>query len=323
MSADQQIECALYWRPIDTAPKDGTKILAYCPKHPDGYRVIRVTWWRRPEDGHGFIGWGEFNMQYWPPTHWMPLPKPPGEERVSGFQMNVLDLFSGIGGFSLGLERAGMRTVAFCDSDPFCRRVLAKHWPDIPCYDDVHAVPPLPYQVLCGGPPCQRTSLAAAVSGKRTGETLWPAMFAIVQRDRPEWIIVEQPPGNARWEATVAGDLARAGYHAERLKRSARDCGAPHIRWRVLFVANAVRERCETVARLAQSSASQAVAWPAPPRGAWRTPGAGDRGMDDGLSAWVDRLRTLGNTVMPQVAETIGRAIVATDYGPSPGCNNT
>ena len=52
-------------------------------------------------------------------------------------RLRLLDLFSGIGGFSLGLERAGMKTVAFCEIDPFCRRVLAKHWPDVPCHDDI------------------------------------------------------------------------------------------------------------------------------------------------------------------------------------------
>jgi hypothetical protein len=65
------------WQPIETAPKDGTRILAYCPNHPDVGSITRVTWWRQAKDGHGFIGWGEFNEQYWPPTHWMPLPAPP------------------------------------------------------------------------------------------------------------------------------------------------------------------------------------------------------------------------------------------------------
>ncbi len=241
--------------------------------------------------------------------------------------MNVLDLFSGIGGFSLGLERAGMRTVAFCEIDPFCRRVLAKHWPHVPCYEDVRyltavrlaanaASGDIQIDVLCGGPPCQRTSVAAAISGQRTGETLWPEQLRLVEEVRPQWIVVEQPPGNAEWEATVTGDLARAGYHAERLQRSARDCGAPHERRRVLIVANPVRERCEAVARLAGSSKASPLAWAPPPRGTWCAPRTRDHRVDDGLSAWVDRVRTLGNTVMPQVAETIGRAMMFTN-GPS------
>jgi hypothetical protein len=78
----------------------------------------------------------------------------------------------------------------------------------------------------------------------------------------------------------------------------------------VFFVAHALRERCEAVARLAGSPETPAEPWPAPPRGTWRTPGAGDRGVDDGFSAWVDRLRVLGNAVVPQVGERIGRAMM-------------
>jgi DNA (cytosine-5)-methyltransferase 1 len=91
--------------------------------------------------------------------------------------MNVLDLFSGIGGFSLGLERAGMRTVAFCEIDPFCQQVLAKHWPAVPCYEDVRsltaervaanaATGDIHIDVICGGFPCQDISLAGEGAGR-------------------------------------------------------------------------------------------------------------------------------------------------------------
>lgn len=227
--------------------------------------------------------------------------------------MKVLDLFSGIGGFSLGLERAGMRTIAFCEPEPFCRCVLFKHWPDARIEHDVRYLRTSRYSfdVLCGGPPCQHTSVAAAIHGTRTGETLWPEMLRVADEGRPQWIIVEQPPGNAAWESAVASDLARIGYHVSRLQRSARARGAPHQRRRVFFVANTVRERCEEVARLADASAPERIEWPAPPRGAWRAPGSGDRRMDDGVSDWVDRLKALGNSVVPHVAEQIGRAILA------------
>src|SRR5690348_7916174 len=90
--------------------------------------------------------------------------------------MRLLDLFSGIGGMSLGFERAGFRTVAFCEIDPKCRRVIAKHWPNVPCYIDARTMVSYECDVVAGGPPCQRTSVAAAIHGKRTGETLWPTM---------------------------------------------------------------------------------------------------------------------------------------------------
>jgi len=69
------------WQDISTAPKDGTKILAYSPSGPGRLNrgVIAITWWRRPEDREGYTGWGEFNTAHWPATHWMPLPAPPKE----------------------------------------------------------------------------------------------------------------------------------------------------------------------------------------------------------------------------------------------------
>lgn len=70
------------WQPIETAPEDGTKILAYSPRAPGS--KIRVTWYRKAEDNASYIGWGEFNMDYWPPTHWMPLPTPPLSSPVDG-----------------------------------------------------------------------------------------------------------------------------------------------------------------------------------------------------------------------------------------------
>ncbi len=229
--------------------------------------------------------------------------------------MRVLDLFSGIGGFSLGLERAGMKTVAFCEIDPFCRRVLAKHWPDIPRHEDVRALDgnTVAFDVVAGGPPCQRTSLAAAVHGTRTGETLWPEMLRVGIEGRAAWFLVEQPPGNRAWEEAVTSDLARAGYHSTRLQRSARGCGAPHLRRRVFLVAHALRERCDAVARIGNAPPTQSSAWPSPPRGAWysRKPRGG--GVDDGLSDWSHRLKGLGNAVVPQVAESIGRAILAAE----------
>jgi DNA (cytosine-5)-methyltransferase 1 len=227
--------------------------------------------------------------------------------------MKVVSLFSGIGGIDLGLERAGMQTVGFCERDPFARKVLSKNWPNVPQHDDVTTMKGDEFgqfDLLCGGPPCQRTSLAAAIHGKRTGETMWPWMLGIGERQRPEWLLIEQPPGNKAWEATVADDLARIGYHHTRFELSARGVGAPHLRRRVFFVAHAMRERCEAVARLSGSSAITTEPWPAPPRGTWRTAGSGNRGMDDGISTWVDRLRVLGNSVVPQVAEQIGRMIL-------------
>lgn len=227
--------------------------------------------------------------------------------------LKVLDLFSGIGGFSLGLERTGgFETVAFCEIEPYCQRVLAKHWPEVPCFPDITKLRGEdvgPVDVVCGGPPCQRTSIAAAIHGKRTGETKWPWMLRVICQLRPEWAIIEQPTKNKKWETQVAGDLAGIGYEVARFQRSARLHCAPHSRERVFFVANAMCERCDQVARIVRSSKTQEKPWPAPPRGTWRTSAAADRRMDDGFSDWVDRLTALGNAVVPQTPELIGNAI--------------
>src|SRR5690606_28278115 len=114
--------------------------------------------------------------------------------------MNVLDIFSGIGGFSLGLERAGMKTVAFCEIEEFPRKVLAKHWPDVPIYEDVRELSRdrlesdgiTGIDVICGGFPCQDISVAGkkvGISGARS--SLWAEFARLIGEIRPRFAIVE------------------------------------------------------------------------------------------------------------------------------------
>ena len=136
--------------------------------------------------------------------------------------MKVLDLFSGIGGFSLGLERAGMETVAFCEIDTFCQKVLRKHWPGIPIFEDVRS---LDYDgavdVICGGFPCQDLSTSgkqSGIEGNRSG--LWAEMFRIISSLQPKYIIIENVANllngeKGRWFAKLLNDLASVGYDAE------------------------------------------------------------------------------------------------------------
>jgi DNA (cytosine-5)-methyltransferase 1 len=99
--------------------------------------------------------------------------------------VRVLNLFSGIGGFSLGLERAAIKTVAFCENHPFARRVLLKHWPDVPIYDDVQNLEPngIAVDVVCGGFPCQPFSTASR--GRRVAADLWPDMLQVIRAFEP------------------------------------------------------------------------------------------------------------------------------------------
>jgi len=160
--------------------------------------------------------------------------------------MNVLDLFSGIGAFSLGLERAGMHTVAFCEIDPYCRRVLARHWPEVPCYDDVRSLTAerlradgISVDVICGGFPCQDISTAgrgAGITGERSG--LWREFARIIGEIRPRYVIVENVAALlGRGMGDVLGDMAALGYDAEWHCIPAAAVGAPHIRDRVWIIA--------------------------------------------------------------------------------------
>ena len=231
--------------------------------------------------------------------------------------MNVLDLFSGIGGFSLGLERAGMRTVAFCEIDLFCRAVLKKHWPHVPCYDDVQTLTAarlttdgIAADLICGGFPCQDISLAgngAGIGGERSG--LWGEYARIVGEVRPRYVIVENVAALlGRGLGRVLGDLAALGYDAEWHCIPAAAVGAPHRRDRIWIVADASGERFQERDRLftrgqIADAAAAASAW-------WAAEPDVDR-VAHGVSGRVDRLRSLGNAVVPQIPEIIGRAIMA------------
>jgi DNA (cytosine-5)-methyltransferase 1 len=153
--------------------------------------------------------------------------------------MRVLDLFSGIGGFSLGLERAGMTTVAFCEIDPYCRAVLKKHWPEVPCYEDVRTIPPIGgIDVICGGFPCQPWSHAGKQLGTADDRHLWPAMLEVIKRERPTFVVGENVVGiiGLALDAILA-DLEAIGYACRTFDIPAGAVGAPHIRRRVWIVA--------------------------------------------------------------------------------------
>jgi DNA (cytosine-5)-methyltransferase 1 len=177
--------------------------------------------------------------------------------------MRVLDLFSGIGGFSLGLERTGgFKTVAFCEIEPFPRRVLAKHWPGVPIYEDVRtltadrlAADGIAVDVITGGFPCQDLSVAGKQRGMGEGTRsgLWSEIVRLTRELRPQFVIVENVaallagPSERRggWFGRVLGDLAECGYDAEWENIPASALGAPHRRERVWLVAYAQQDGCD------------------------------------------------------------------------------
>jgi DNA (cytosine-5)-methyltransferase 1 len=166
-------------------------------------------------------------------------------------KLRVLDLFSGIGGFSLGLERTGgFETVAFCEIDPFCRKVLAKHWPRVKQYEDVRELTAerlgsdgISVDVICGGFPCQDISTAgrgAGIGGERSG--LWKEYARLIGELRPIYLVVENVAALlGRGLGDVLGDLAEIGFDAEWHCIPAAAIGAPHRRDRIWIVAHPYR----------------------------------------------------------------------------------
>lgn len=162
-------------------------------------------------------------------------------------KLRVLDLFSGIGGFSLGLERTGgFETVAFCEIEEFPRKVLKKHWPKVPCYHDVReltadrlAADGITPNVICGGFPCQDISLAGGGGGiKAERSGLWTEIKRLACELRPEIVFVENVAALlGRGIGDVLGDLAEIGYDAQWHCISASFLGACHHRDRVWIIA--------------------------------------------------------------------------------------
>lgn len=243
--------------------------------------------------------------------------------------LTVLDLFSGIGGFSLGLERTGgFETVAFCEIEDYPRKVLAKHWPNVPIHDDVRTLNGKQYRgavdVVCGGFPCQDLSVAGkqgGITADRSG--LWSEMCRIISEARPCYAIVENVTSllsgqRGSWFSRVLGDLAAIGYDCEWHCIPASYVGRPHIRDRVWIIAyhrekrgeGCITESLQRQLPLQRGENGRGLA-------SWR-----ERSdlyapqlcrVGDGIPNLVDRLAGCGNAVVPQIPELIGRAILESE----------
>lgn len=229
--------------------------------------------------------------------------------------MRVLDLFSCVGFHALGLRRAGgFEIVALCEADDRRRAELARLHPDTPIYDDIRTMPAIQASVAFGGPPCQQTSVAAAIHGYRSGVSLWPYMLVAGLRSGVEWFVVEQPVGNAAWEAEVSHDLSCAGFHVARLVFGANDIGAPYPRRRVYLIASSSLPRLE-VAWAARSSAIERAKGAAMARGDWDPDSIPAFDLDTWRAEDVHERRAtieaLGDSNPPAMAEVIGHMLNA------------
>jgi DNA (cytosine-5)-methyltransferase 1 len=273
-------------------------------------------------------------------------------------KLRHLDLFSGIGGFSLGLERTGgFETVGFCDNDKKTHLVLKKHWPNVPIYDDVSTLKGSDLgtiDIITGGFPCQDLSVAgkgAGLAGARSG--LWFEFHRLIKETQPKWVIAENVAVlRSRGLDQVLRSLDEIGYDAEWHCIPASAVGAPHRRDRIWIVAYPSKLQCdgskdnprisvepEEKPKLRNSSGKETLAYSAsigssgqmefeqpkyptqivsretikPEHGSvsdfWKTEPQLGR-VADGIPNRLDRLKQLGNSLVPQIPEMIGYAIL-------------
>ena len=230
-------------------------------------------------------------------------------------------LFAGIGGFDLGLERAGMVCKWQVEINPFCQKVLAKHWPDVERFGNVkdcgkHNLASV--DLIAGGFPCPVVSQAA--HGRNTGEWLWPEFARILHEMQSCWTFIENvSTGGAwkRWLPIVRRDLWHLGYISLPLRLRTSQFGAP-FRGERIYVVATPHGNSESIVRLyAQASKlqeSSGFGWTD-----WGRPPSRALGVANGVPHRVDRLRALGNAVVPQVVEWIGRRIVKVEFHPTQG----
>ena len=166
-------------------------------------------------------------------------------------KLKILDLFSGIGGFSLGLEATGgFETAAFCDIDPYCRSVLKKHWPNVPIFEDIRKLKGTDIgtvDIITGGYPCQPFSVAGKQKGVEDKRHLWQEYFRLIKECRPTWVIGENVSGHIKLGLdSVIEDLESEGYATRTFSISASSIGANHKRERIWIVANSHNTRNRT-----------------------------------------------------------------------------
>lgn len=275
----------------------------------------------------------------------------------------------------MGLERAGMKTVAFCEIDPFCRAILETHWPEVPICDDIRSFSGGAFRgvdLVCGGTPCQPASVAGKRLGSADPRWLWPEFLRVCREVAPSWVVAENPLGIVGLEPHgldwICEELEADGYEVCPVVVGADDVGAPHRRKRVWIVAHAGGERyqrdkgagrqaqrrpehpsselahadlgrCERerIGGLREGVGEHGEAeergdypdrryrWPSrpgEPQYEWEPPravheaqsglGHSADGIPVGVAPRLRRkaLRALGNSVVPQITEAIGRAIL-------------
>jgi len=228
-------------------------------------------------------------------------------------------LFTGIGGLDLGLERAGMRCLWQSEIDPYACRVLNKHWPDTPNLGDIRDInwehTPRP-DLICGGYPCQPFSTAGQRHGTLDPRHLWPMFADAIRTLRPRYALMENVTGHLSLGfGSVLADLAQIGYDTEWDCIPAAAVGAPHRRDRVYIIAYPTQRDGRQPQQSIMGTTRRATKPRKPgssrrPDNHWQTNQPDMGRVADGIPHRLDRLRTLGNAVVPQVAQHIAQHII-------------
>ncbi|MCZ0070314.1 DNA cytosine methyltransferase [Bacillus sonorensis] len=248
--------------------------------------------------------------------------------------MRGIELFAGIGGISLAAKWAGIETVAFCECETFCQKVLSKNFPGIPIFDNVCTLnrrilekegvikPNETIDILSGGYPCQGESYAGKQKGEDDKRWLWPEMFRLTKELHPNWVVGENVAGHVTMGMDkVMSDLESEGYETRAFVFPAFSVGAPHQRYRTFVVANTRSQPESQKNQTFGSLRSKGNTWSDTTRGIraslpsshWEIYQPPVIGVDDGIPHRVDRSIALGNAVVPQQIYPILKTIVDTE----------
>jgi len=244
-------------------------------------------------------------------------------------------LFSGIGGFELASEWAGWRNLLSCEINEFGNKILQHYWPEAYHHTDIHT---LNYDtinielskrfgegwrnddiILTGGFPCQPYSAAGKRLGNEDDRHLWPEMLRVIRETSPTWVVGENVHGIINWSGglvfeEVQADLEALGYEVQAYVLPSASVNAPHKRERTWFVANSHRSRFQGGVRAQKETKPRQLPSPLHSREVWDA--WEDNvvkpyllGANDGVSRGLDRIKALGNAIVPQVAFQIFKAI--------------
>jgi DNA (cytosine-5)-methyltransferase 1 len=238
-------------------------------------------------------------------------------------QRTHIDLFSGIGGFKIAAENNGVKTIAFAEIDKYASKILKQFYPKIKNYGDIGNVPSIGCWLITGGFPCQPFSSSGLKKGKEDDRYLWPAMFNVIERNRPTWTLIENVAAIEDMALeTILADMESIGYASQPFIIPACATGLPHRRDRIWIVSNSSKERHEKMLTketlLRKTNNKKNARQPMSIRGQdfWiRSCKDFTRAfrVDNGIPQTQNRVACLGNAIVPQIAQEIIRCMILSE----------